>query len=57
MLFDAIFGRRSAVYETGGYLRDGQVVGLLAKIDKPREIAANDMVQPYAFWRGKRKDG
>src|SRR5712691_11091881 len=26
LLFDAIFGQGGAVYETGGYLRDGQIV-------------------------------
>ncbi len=48
-LFDAIFGRGKAVYETGGYLGDGQVVWLLARIDKPLEIARGDVVQPYAL--------
>lgn len=50
MLFDAIFGHDKAVYHTGGYLGHGQVVWLLAKIDKPREIARNDVVQPYALF-------
>lgn len=50
LLFDAIFGRGGAVYETGGYLRDGQVVWLLAQIGEGREIAANDAVVPYALF-------
>jgi phage/plasmid-like protein (TIGR03299 family) len=50
MLFDAIFGHGGPVYHTGGYLGHGQVVWLLAKIDKPREIARNDVVQPYALF-------
>jgi phage/plasmid-like protein (TIGR03299 family) len=49
MLFDAIFGRGSAVYETGGYLGDGQVIWLLARIDKERQIASEDVIQPYAL--------
>ena len=50
MLFDAIFGQGKPVYHTGGYLGHGEVVWLLAKIDKPLEIAPNDIVQPYALF-------
>jgi hypothetical protein len=50
MLFDAIFGRGNPVYHTGGYLSHGQVVWLLAKINKPLKIAADDIVQPYALF-------
>jgi phage/plasmid-like protein (TIGR03299 family) len=50
MLFDAIFGRGAPVYHTGGYLGRGQVVWLLAKIDRPREIGQGDVVQPYALF-------
>jgi phage/plasmid-like protein (TIGR03299 family) len=50
ILFDAIFGRGKPVYHTGGYLARGQVVWLLAKIDKPLTIAPNDVVQPYALF-------
>jgi len=49
MLFDAIFGQGKPVYHTGGYLGSGEVVWLLAKIDRPLEIAPNDIVQPYAL--------
>ena len=49
-LFDAIFGRGCAVYETGGYLGHGQVIWLLARIDKTLEIARGDVVQPYALF-------
>lgn len=38
-LFDAIFGYRKPVYHTGGYLGHGEVVWLLAQIDKPRDRA------------------
>ncbi len=50
LLFDAIFGHGKAVYHTGGYLGDGEVVWLLAKIDRPLEIAPGDIVQPYALF-------
>jgi phage/plasmid-like protein (TIGR03299 family) len=49
ILFDAIFGQRKRVYHTGGYLGDGEIVWLLAKIDRPLRIAGDDMVQPYAL--------
>jgi phage/plasmid-like protein (TIGR03299 family) len=50
ILFDAIFGRGEPVYHTGGYLGRGQVVWLLAKINKPLSIAPGDVVQPYALF-------
>jgi phage/plasmid-like protein (TIGR03299 family) len=50
MLFDAIFGGGKPVYHTGGYLGHGQVVWLLAKIDRPLTIAPKDVVQPYALF-------
>lgn len=50
MLFDAVFGQGKAVYHTGGYLGDGEVVWLLARIEKPLEIGRGDIVQPYALF-------
>lgn len=50
VLFDAIFGAGKAVYHTGGYIERGQLLWLLAAIDRPREIARNDIVQPYALF-------
>lgn len=49
MLFDAIFGRGRRVYHTGGYLGEGEVIWLLAKIDKTLTIGTEDIVQPYAL--------
>ena len=50
LLFDAIFGQGRQIYHTGGYLGNGEVVWLLAKMDKPKEIAPNDIVEPYALF-------
>ena len=50
MLFDAIFGHGKPVYQTGGYLGNGEVVWLLAQIDRPLEISPGDVVQPYALF-------
>jgi phage/plasmid-like protein (TIGR03299 family) len=49
MLFDAIFGRGERVYHTGGYLGDGEVIWLLAKIDTPMKVGTEDVLQPYAL--------
>ncbi len=49
MLFDAIFGQGKRIYHTGGYLGAGEIVWLLAKIDKTLRIAGDDVVQPYAL--------
>jgi Domain of unknown function (DUF932) len=49
MLFDAIFGRGEAVYETGGYLGNGEITWLLARIHRPLQITRDDIVQPYAL--------
>lgn len=50
LLFDAIFGGGKPVYHTGGYLGDGQVVWLLAKIDKQLTITEEDVLEPYALF-------
>lgn len=50
LLFDAIFGHGRPVYHTGGYLGNGEVVWLLAKIDRELQIAPDDVVQPYALF-------
>ena len=50
MLFDAIFGQGKPVYNTGGYLGNGEKVWLLAKIDKKLIIGRDDIVQPYALF-------
>jgi len=48
-LFDAIFGHGKRVYHTGGYLGRGEVVWLMAKIDRTLSIGGEDVVQPYAL--------
>ena len=49
-MFDAIFGHGRAVYHTGGYLGNGEVVWLLAKINNTLEIGSGDVVEPYALF-------
>lgn len=48
-LFDAIFGQGKPVYHTGGYLGEGEVIWLLAKIDRPILVGRDDIVEPYAL--------
>ncbi len=49
LLFDSIFGLGKRVYHTGGYLGHGEVVWLLAKIDRPLRVAGDDLVEPYGL--------
>jgi phage/plasmid-like protein (TIGR03299 family) len=49
-LFDAIFGQGKHVYHTGGYLGNGEVVWLLAKIPRTLTIGKRDIVEPYALF-------
>ena len=49
LLFDAVFGHGEAVYHTGGYLGNGEVIWLMAKINKKLEIGQGDFVEPYAL--------
>jgi phage/plasmid-like protein (TIGR03299 family) len=49
LLFDAIFGQGKSIYHTGGYLGDGEVIWLLAKINKTLRIGTDDLVEPYAL--------
>jgi phage/plasmid-like protein (TIGR03299 family) len=49
MLFDAVFGDGRRVYHTGGYLGIGEVIWLLARIDRTLRIGRDDIVEPYAL--------
>ena len=49
-VFDAIFGRGERVYHTGGYLGQGEVVWLLARLPAELTLAGNDIVEPYLLF-------
>lgn len=49
-VFDAIFGRGERVYHTGGYLGNGEVVWLLARLPETFTLAGNDIVEPYILY-------
>lgn len=49
-LFDALLGRGERVYHTGGYLRHGEVVWLLARIPRDIKVQDGDVVEPYLLF-------
>src|SRR5689334_18751676 len=49
-LLDNLLGPGKAIYHTGGYLGDGEVVWLMAKLDRVTEVARGDLVEPYALF-------
>jgi phage/plasmid-like protein (TIGR03299 family) len=50
IVFDAVFGKGKPVYHTGGYLKNGEVVWLLAALPKVLEILSDDIVKPYVLF-------
>lgn len=49
-IFDSLIGHGKRIYHTGGYLGDGEVVWLLAKLPAEIKIAENDVVEPYMLF-------
>jgi phage/plasmid-like protein (TIGR03299 family) len=49
-LFDALFARGERVYHTGGYLKHGEVVWLLAKLPDDIQVQGKDVVEPYLLY-------
>lgn len=49
-LFDALLGRGEPVYHTGGYLRQGEVVWLLARIPGDIVLHGEEVIQPYLLY-------
>ncbi len=49
-LFDSLFGQGERVYHTGGYLKNGEVVWLLAKLPTDIQIQGEDVVVPYLLY-------
>jgi phage/plasmid-like protein (TIGR03299 family) len=46
-VFDALLGRGQRLYHTGGYLGNGEVIWLLARLPEDITIDGKDVVQPY----------
>jgi phage/plasmid-like protein (TIGR03299 family) len=49
-LFDSLFGNGSAVYHTGGYLKQGEVVWLQAKLPEPIVVAGHDQLDVFLLF-------
>jgi phage/plasmid-like protein (TIGR03299 family) len=47
MLFDRLFGKGKPVYHTGGYLKHGEVIWLLAKLPEGFRVSPKDEIQTY----------
>lgn len=46
-VFDALVGHGEHVYHTGGYLGNGEVIWLLAKLPDSLTVGEKDVVEPY----------
>lgn len=49
-LFDSLLGRGERVYHTGGYLKNGEKVWLLARLPGEIKLNGNDVVEPYLLF-------
>ena len=49
-LFDSLFGKGAAVYHTGGYLKKGEVVWLMAKLPKSIVLPGEDKLDTYLLF-------
>ena len=50
IMFDALLGQGRAVYHTGGYLRNGEVTWLLAKMPADICVRKNDVLETYLLF-------
>lgn len=49
-LFDRLFDPGAAKYHTGGYLKQGEVVWLLARLPDEIRVGADDVLEPYLLY-------
>lgn len=49
-LFDSLLGQGKPIYHTGGYLRHGEVVWLLARVPHEICLGGNDVLEPYLLF-------
>ena len=50
LLFDSLFGRGQGVYHTGGYLKKGEVVWLMAKLPESILLPGEDTLDTYLLF-------
>ena len=49
-MFDSLFGKGQRVYETGGYLRNGEVIWLQAALKKPIQVRPDDVLRTFLLF-------
>ncbi len=50
MMFDALLAQGARLYHTGGYLKNGEVVWLLAKLPKDIRVGGKDVLETYLLF-------
>ena len=53
-MFDALLGQGQSIYHTGGYLKNGEVVWLLARLPRDIQVRGDDVVETYLLFRAPR---
>ena len=53
-MFDALLGQGQPIYHTGGYLKNGEVVWLLARLPRDIQVRGDDVVETYLLFRAPR---
>ncbi len=49
-LFDSLLGKSERLYHTGGYLKNGEVVWLLARLPTEIRLNGEDVIEPYLLF-------
>lgn len=50
MIFDALMGQGNPIYHTGGYLKNGEVIWLLAKLPGDIRVRGDDVLETYLLF-------
>lgn len=49
-MFDTLMGKGKAIYHTGGYLRNGEVIWLLARLPSDIRVRGDDILETYLLF-------
>ncbi|NMF87662.1 DUF932 domain-containing protein [Aromatoleum petrolei] len=49
-MFDAVLGQGQPIYHTGGYLKNGEVIWLLARLPEHIQVRGNDVLETYLLF-------
>lgn len=50
MIFDALMGQGKPIYHTGGYLKNGEVIWLLARMPNDIRVRGDDVLETYLLF-------